>query len=769
MNLKKQLKNPSFLKNIKDLYAIKVALSNCIFVDNDFFEKIAFELPLTASGQKLFKFLKKQNKGCKEDLIRLAIFIDFYHEELYVDVLSTDVSSIQNQFSDWITKNKIKFPWIYGRELYDKYFKEFEDQSSELDFDQTLKLLDKTSKGVFQIKTSIIGPYGLLKSKSERDIRPEIKLPLWHCPDPSCNTFHITGFNNSDNKLFEVLSNVAMYNSGKSPLDMSKIIDADEDEDEHYNAYSLNGLFELLVNTFGVEENRMILQKLIEKENIRDFLPLNLKRGQAKDLVKNLRKDECINLILICEDEKILLQLELLIDEGLIVIPATEIRESMITRNFGQYETFLQCNQLGIRVGSKYTELSMVKLKRLLKDVYNESPQREELEWKLRKYPKTFNLDQKLSQYILEENPFKIIQETILNGPVQLDKTFKILPGLFQIPNDFDSEKVLIDKIAWKIGYNINLYPTFLNVFWKNLELFKTDVLSSLKYNENDKAKIRSSAVNLFVSIEEILQQSLSFITWALLSDHYLKTKFKFVYEDARDFMVKRLNNFEYSNGELLKFDTSGKNTLFPLITGFSALTKICDKLIESQDEKYKRPKQELPFFYQKDPLRLFPFEHRIFVLDIFPSDYQSIKEIIDTIPSELNKGDIMNIRNRLQHKRDDFPIQEEIVSSISAIEKCFAMLENEGLYPDVYLHKSTQLDEFKRTKFSLVNYKGKEFQYYSTPELIGSKTPNSVNPLITIPSIKIGLTNRPITFEYMEKSKYQTYWKDYPKKKGFE
>ncbi len=755
----------NFKQNFNTLYRLRFALSNAIYSNEASLESKEFALPLTKKGEKLFKHLKKKFKHIGDSLIMIAVFIDFYHDALYIDINDVNVQDITDSISNWIISGDIRFPWIFGRDLYDKYFDNFKEQTQELDFEDTIALLTGTHKGVFQIDDLLIGPYGIIKSKTNRTIYPRKEVYLWHCSDPSCPTFHVTTLNNPDDSIINTMLNEASnFNKGIYAFSLDELVE-ERDRNDFYDPYQLRSFFEILVNCFGTEEHRAILKRVIDREDIRKLLPNSFKKGSSDDLVKNLTKDQCYCLLLICEDITLIQHVESLIDEGLIYIPNTEIRESHLNEEFGHYSTYFQCNKLGFRINSTYSDLSLAKLKRFVKDVNSESPYREQLEWKLRRYQTTSGLDQQISEYIIEETPIKVIQETIYSGPVQLEKALKSIPGKFDTPNNTEEEKLLVDKIAWKLGFNINIYPTYMESFWTNLTLFKSDVLSSLRYNENDKAKIRSSAVNVFVSIEEILQQSLSFITWALLADHYLDTKFKYVYEDARSQMISWLDNFEYTAGEKLRFDPSGKNTLYPLVTGFKALLMLCENIIASV-ESHKRPDNEFPGFYKTDPLKLFPFEHKALLLDLKPNDYKQIKESINVIPSEFGKGNVLDIRNRLQHPRDDFPTQQEMLNAINAIDKCFALMESEGIYPNVYLFRTSTIDEYNRKKITLTNYKGNNLSFVRTSELDGVHLPSPYQPVVIMKNISLGQSIQPLLFKYEESSTYQTYWKNYPRKK---
>lgn len=759
---KKNRQDPKYINKFNELYCIKMALDHCIFV-KDFFDD-SFDLKLTKTGERLFKHLKKRNLDVNDSILYFAIFRDFYHNDIYFELNDVNEITIVNKISEFIKKEYIKFPWVFGRELYDRYFDEFDNQTEYLDYDETIYLLNGTSRGVFQIDNIIISPFGLLYSKVKRNIRPKLEFHLYHCSDPSCPAFHLVELDNSDDNVFVKLSKeIENYNSNKDAIDITDLIP--DFEYEFYDPYSLEGLYDLLVNSFGTKEIKQIAEAVINQGKLREFLPKEIVFGSTKEICNLLTKNECFSLILLCDDLTILECIDSLINDNIIKIPSTEIRESFSQRRFGHYETYLQCNKLGVRVTTDYKEASMIKLKNLVKYVYSDSSLKDQLDWNLRGYDSKLSTSQKLDEYLNNHTPLEVIKEMIFNGPRQLTTAIQSISGM-TLKDINSNEDILIKKIVWKLGFDINIHPSYLNDFWINFKDFKTVVLQSQKYNEDDKLKLRASSVNLFVSIEDILQQSLALTTWALLSDHYLDTRFKYIYENARDFMINELDNHQLSKDLIIKFDRSGKNTLFPLINGFRALLDKCDSIL-SNPLIYKRHTKEFPSYYFKDPLIVFPFEHKKFILDILEQDYYELKENIKFILSEFGKGEIIEIRNKLQHNREDFPTQEELIKSLNHIESVFSLIENESICPNVYLFKKSLTDEYNRISVTLENYKGTSFQYFFSIELNGSHIPTPYyHSLLKINPIKLKDTNHPLVFSYKEKSSYQEYWQDYPRKK---
>lgn len=755
-----------------NLFSLWYLARNCIYNLQDF-DTWDFNVNLSDLGNEIFNKLKrsKNTKEIPHGILKYAIFLELYHQAIYVSLDDDNIKIIENFITSKILSNEIIIPWTYERLLYDKYFDEFSTQEENLSFDETLKLLNGTPQGVFQVDKYIFGPLGVIKSKISRLIAPKNSLNLWHCSDPACSSFHVVNLLNDNESVFAfLLHTIGEYNQDKEFEDFKEIFLDEVIEDKDYNNdQSATEVYKLVVDAFGENDMRLILKLLIDEYELRNKLPSSEKyKASSKSIVSSLNKQSCVQLILLCEDNYIIKAIDQLILEKLIIIPPTEIRQPHIKKTSGNYHIYHQCNKLGVRAQSRNHDLSIVRLKRLIKSVYEDPYLKSQLEWKLRPYSGD-TLDAKIEKYISKSDPKTIINETIMTGPVQLEKAWRMLPGYYKMPDDFEQESYIIDKMLWKLGFDINIFPEDLTKFWKRLRKFKDIVTRSSRYNEEDKEEIRSAAVNLFVSLEQILEHALSFAVWLLLSDHYIDTKFTYVYEDAREFMAGMLNGFEMSSGEKIAYDKNGKNTLFPLVAGFDALVSICDKLLSEGNEKYRRPEIELPSFHGNDSIMLFPFMSKKMLFDISASDYEKFSSITKNISKEFSKTHVLSIRNRLQHKRDDFPAQQEIIAACDSIDKIISILENSNVYPNVYLFKSFHVDAYKRDEFTYYNYKSVEISVVPTPEYALCDLPGYYDPQIIIPIIKIGSSNNPMRFLYKERSDYQQFWKNYPRRKKIE
>ncbi|MBE9500697.1 hypothetical protein IHE61_30755 [Streptomyces sp. GKU 257-1] len=187
-------------------------LGSCII--SDAYEvppRLATAIKLSSSGSGLVS--RVQSNANPRNECALSAFLQVFWNELLVDPEGTNLESIEKAISDEIKKERILFPYIYGRELYDKAFSELRDNSDTLTHKDTMTLLAGAPQGVFQLHDYVTGPWGLVQSRAVRYCPPSIWVPLYHCDDLSCMRLHTvlleTGASKISkvrNKMREVLS-----------------------------------------------------------------------------------------------------------------------------------------------------------------------------------------------------------------------------------------------------------------------------------------------------------------------------------------------------------------------------------------------------------------------------------------------------------------------------------------------------------------------------------------------------------------------------------
>lgn len=690
-----------------------------------------------------------------------------------LNIENINLSNLKEIISEEIIDKKLLFPYLYGRELYDEFHELF-NNNRFLNEDETTKLLIATPIGVFQHGHLIIGPFGILDSREMRAMPPSgsREYPLWHCDDVSCLEYHRTKLTSAENiiqNLLEVAQEITNIEDERSTLDKIS-----------FNPYDYNKMDELayLIGTFPDEELRLLLADLINSDkSIRKLFPNKFKdlwKGNGQKISSELTHNQCLQLILLFKNDEVLKKLEELIFNNKIHIPETEIRKGkvMLLRK-GVFYTETQCSKYGFRsviTMGKEINTALIRLKNLIKELYyTSSMEKEKLKWKLRSF-EGGTLDEILGRYLLTENPRDIITNLIFDNPSNLQKTFEYLKC-----NDFGSlldpfkEDYFVNMILWKLGFDITVFPSYQSLFWKRHDQFLRIIKNNQVFTEDEREAIRSSGVNFFVSLEEILDYALSFITWALLSDQYIENKFTFNLEDSRAITAKIINSYHYkiNDTESLNFDKDGKNTLYPLIKGFSVIAQICEEHLKSKD-KYLRSETEYPSYYKKTDLYDFPFRHNALLLDLEKTDVRRIIELLKKISDTLETKNISNVRNRIKHNRPihEFPSISELEETCNAISDVVLKMEMEGIIPTIYIRSGKENDEFGRGFVKYKDYKGGSILLSNSSQFLRSGMPLYKKVQLILPNVHINNSVDKLRFSYLEKTSYSNYWSDYPKRR---
>jgi hypothetical protein len=294
--------------------------------------------------------------------------------------------------------------------------------------------------------------------------------------------------------------------------------------------------------------------------------------------------------------------------------------------------------------------------------------------------------------------------------------------------------------------------------------------MSTNDSTEPGREQIRSAGVNFFISLEEVLDYGLSFMTWALLSNHVDDTGFKCNFDFARKVMASKLSG-SIITGEMeeLAFDPSGKNTLFALIHGFKALAEKCKGLLQEPPDKHVRKEHELPMYVAHTDILSYPFRHRILFLDLERSVQEGIVERLEWISSQLSKVGASEIRNKLDHKRPDFPSRHEIEDACKGIEEVVAIMESEGILPSVFYFVGEEFDQFHRGIVIMRDYKGTEVRFNRPSSFEACGLPDFNRPLIIVGSLRFGHSIEPLRFQYEESSDYVEMWRGFPRRKTYD
>lgn len=301
-------------------------------------QKIGEAIELTSIGEEIASSYLN-NEEYKISECKLNILDAFYFNDFLIDIEKTDINSLKNALSEDVIKGNIRFPWIYERMLYDKFFENFDIRPSKLNQEQTNKLLDDTPIGVFQYGKNVVGPFGFLDSEESRSL-PVIKsAPLWHCDSLSCNQLHFVKLTSSYNKSkFKDLSNFLDIRGLPEELEESS---KKNTSDNLMLEHDLSNLPFALINAFSLSELRILLKELINrfsyfrsKRSVSSEINRKIS-GSAEQISEQLTIAECFQLILLFKNIDIISTLEYLIFNEEIKVPITEIRNSYFGYEIG--------------------------------------------------------------------------------------------------------------------------------------------------------------------------------------------------------------------------------------------------------------------------------------------------------------------------------------------------------------------------------------------------------------------------------------------------
>lgn len=756
-----------FCVGVTDKYRIPSAISELVV--------------LTDAGNLLLVEVKKILPDVDVNAVYFGFLLDLTHKEFWLDAEKTDIDGLYALFDHMLFTNQLYIPWIFGRDLYDNYHRLFTEAKKNLDEIETKDLLANSPKGVIQVGNLLAGPFGIVDDvKFNRAILNSHKIPLWHCSDTGCEALHNVEIDISPIPEIEIagtISDIAFDLLGEGEDWYAIYKETFPSTRDYYNSDVVADIGAMLISCFGMVELRCLTGKLLISHS--EYIRSKIKhRGNIKTLFQNsgilisskLTKEQCLQIILLLNDDEIIKALEELIHVGEIKVPPEEIRSPKLGGKganiwLGMYS---EISQYGFRqVSSSFPDIAIAisRLRNLVIDFYETRGIPESSLMHLLRFQVGNTVKQKLDNYINEGDPSAVLKELISIHDKGLFQCVEYLKFGYAPPlRNSNDEDILIKKILWKLGFSVPLYRSSHTVFVERLDLLLKVSRSMVNSSESERDRARSAGVNLFVSLEEILDLALAYTSWLFLSDHFAITRLGFDVNSGRAVAVKYLNGAKLGS-EKLSLRADGKNTLFPLIEGFSVLAKKIQSLRQKKDKRYLRDISGFPGHAGVTKLENFPFLHTMFLFDMDESELDACIIALNAIPKALRDGNVCDVRNRLEHKREDFPSAEEIEGCCNVISDSIDLLLNHSFYPMDYYHAETIIDKYGRRKEKYENSKGDSI-FVSWPlRHMLSYSPPDLGPMAINKNIHIGDSSDIFIAKIVATSDYANMWQDYPKR----
>ena len=590
-----------------------------------------------------------------------------------------------------IRDRELLYPFTLGRELYDVAASLYEDRRDTLSHAESLRLLEFLPIGVFQVGNFVSGPYGLLLSSEQRWFAPTTSVPMFHCSELTCARIHSTRLSTDQNapvnQHMQTMDRV-LESYGDDESEWAEFVQAASGtEGSRYNDRSTEPLFLALGDLLADDELRTLFAYLLDNTAgaLRSAVePLGL-IGKADDIAGTLDRAGVVQLLLLATDEQLVLALDALIlasDESprRIRVESGEIRRLKTNSrlSFGTFSTYPEISCLGVRFTSSDYALGPMRLKRLVDELYrlDEPGEVDELQWQLRTVEGE-EPPERLEEFVRSAEPDEVIERLILSRRTNLVLTCERL-GLRY--DDFANDATFAQAVLWKLGFYKHEAPDLRSDFWDHFGRLKRFCQTAGVGARVDLVELRSKAANYFVELEGVLDDSLSFATWALTCDH-LANERPFDYELGCD----RLDSFTLLNEQHAKRHPAAdpllgdKNTLQPLIAGFGLLADYLRDLLTRQDE-FVRDGSRYPRFAEFTQLKKFPFKHTVPFLDLVPRSQTRIIESVNFVRETLDRGNIASIRNEHMHFRATSPDLAKLVEALDSADKAVSRLEVDGL-----------------------------------------------------------------------------------------
>ncbi|MEU4209511.1 hypothetical protein AB0F13_05795 [Streptomyces sp. NPDC026206] len=743
----------------------------CLIANNfrpskDFYEAIR----LTPYGEeKLQQFLRKK---IPYQEARLSCFLEFSWLDLLVDVLATDDAALQQAIGEHIKKGEISYPFIFGRELYDRAFDKLtlKDDGAHLTLSETLEFLDGTPQGVFQGHNMVTGPYGLLTSQQIRFYSPERHPSLMHCSDVNCGRIH---------EVHLTTSQTALINKHRS--EATKVLRRESETPSAWGSFLADifsrtvntarddigdGLISLLGDALTVEELRKCVEWLLDGTSgrLRNVLQELGIRGKAQDISRHLNRAEMMQLCLTLSDRDVINCIDALVHVGDIQVPSEEVRTPIVNEAaFGKFRVSAELGPHGVRLHSRTMNVAPLRLRHLIESMYRLDyvEDREELDWQLRNEDAD-SLEAKLDKYLQNRSPRDVLEALVLarkSNAVTACEVLRLRDGAAEDPE-------FISTILWKLGFASVLNQDPHRKFWKlheEMERMVRGVPGSPLGPTLE--EFRGAAANYFVELETILDDSICFTVWSLTSDH-VASKRPFTYrvdeELARshEWLQRAASR---SSDNLLEY--GDRVSLYALCRGYQSIAAELIRVANRRME-FIRPVDEFPQWAGQQNLQKFPFAHTIPFLDLTDNARETLIKRLQEISRSLVSEEVYSARNDWLHGRRNVTSFEKVRSSLQAIRTAVQLVEDSGFARIPYAVLDRTTDGYGRRVATLESTRGFRFSLLYPTRFDWLDMPGDGRAVHIMNAAVFSPPNHVLRFVSEMSSPYTEMWSDYPKRK---
>jgi len=323
-------------------------------------------------------------------------------------------------------------------------------------------------------------------------------------------------------------------------------------------------------------------------------------------------------------------------------------------------------------------------------------------------------------------------------------------------------------RLLWKLGFTLARYEEEYQLLRNRIAEFREVVLQTPPQpSENEHARVRSVGVNLFISVEQFLEDLLCFNVWLLSSDHFTGTNFVFTRQDAALLVPRVLGPEVQSGDQTFTWSSDGANSLGALIAYLNAFRRWLKSRSKSDASAIRRDQKDYPH-YATDTVWTFPFRHLELWADVSPEVMVEYVSLIDKLCTQVAQAELPGIRNGIDHKReeDNFPESDRMLACASRLLEVLDIADSRLLIPKLFWAVKAERDAHGNTCERLADYRNVTFSLWDPSAVVGIPTMYFGAPYVIAPLDFLNQPNSTLVFRVSPRTEYREYWKNYPRRR---
>jgi hypothetical protein len=762
----------SDLNKLEHLFSIRELFLGCLpsiqYVSDTEFHNL---IGISEYGKSMLYRLEIASEDDTDSDLALAAFLTFCHHDLLIDIDEIDVFSIEKVLDKQLRANNLRLPHRFGRTLYDR----FNDNMSigrldHLTAQQIDELIQGTAQGVYQVGPLVTGPLGVIQSQTRRRMPPVHSLPLWHCADTGCQQLHHVHLLARRPRAFELTDQIRR---------LAKELDGPESEWQlafvalHLRntpepATEFYDLAALIADAIPEPELGLVLEAALEKgygHKLRSLLAVkgkDLDKGSSAAVVNKLNEEARLQLLLGLSDEDLLAIIDGCVKSRQIKIPPAEIRKARSKpAAISAFDTPASLSMFGLRTDRDYPTLFLASL---VWHEYERIGQLADLAWRCQRGNAEDNPAAPL-ELMRTTSPREVLRTLVLpNRDIALSVAKRLNVELTRGEN----EEQILDVLLWKCGFDPPRYDDVYARMFGQLQHLREELLRHTgNLTEDDRDGIRSKGVNVFVTLERIIEEFVSFNVWLLSSDHFVTTRCIYNKSEAIEKVYEVIGPSVSVDKQQFNWNRAGGNVLGTLLLYARAASNWMGSLFDADSTTVARPVDQIPHYAGRDSRR-FAFNHTALWADTARWALKEFTQEFDAVVSQLERSKLAEIRNGIDHYRDAdrFPSLDDLLACESRVNAAIEAADVKRLLPKTYWQTARHVDNFGLSEREFMDYKGRKLVISGPASVSGIGTAAFDRPLIIPFGNLLGQSNAELMFTSVEKSSYSERWSNYPRRR---